>query len=558
MNREIKGQAMIRGAMILAAAVFISRVIGLIYKIPINNILGDDGMAIYSGAYSVYALLLTFSAIGVPAAISKLVSERVAAGNYRDAHRVFKVALFYSTLIGLTTCVALWFGAENVSVFLTGNKALTMPLRALSPTLVVVSVIAIIRGYFQGMGNMIPSATSQVIEQIFNAVCSVALAYLLIPRGIVASATGSTMGPGIGAVVSLLFLSVIYVIGYKKLHGLAKEENESAHVKKESTRSILKQVLMLVIPILLTSSIFSLTTTIDQKMLYDKLPESITYLEEKGQLDLVPVSQKYEEGSVKVDADNITGKLIGQYMSKYVTILNLPISIILQLATAAMPAIAGAMMLKNYADLRRKVTMLLKTGMLLAAPAALGLAVFGKEIVPILFSAAPDGGELIMVGAIGVIPMAIAQLTGGMLQGMGKQRVPVRNALIACVLKVVLNSILLMVPYLHIYSVVYSTMICYCVYAYLNLRTLMKTIDLKVEWNKLFVKPIVAAILMGALAYGLFRGLCYVSPITFLWLAVSMGAAVGIYGIVLLLIGGITKDEVGSLPGGKYLARWMK
>lgn len=556
MSKEVKGQAMIKGAMILAAAVFVSRLIGLIYKIPVNNILGDDGMSIYSGAYSVYALLLTFSAIGVPAAISKLVSERIAAGSYRDAHRVFKVALLYSTLIGLTTCILLWFGAEQVSYFLKGDATLAMPLRALAPTLVIVSIIAIIRGYFQGMGNMIPSATSQVIEQLFNAVFSVMLAYLLIPKGIIASATGSTLGPGIGALASLVFLGVVYIIGYKKLHKLAKEEVLTK--EKESTGTILKQVLLLVIPILLTSSIFSVTTTIDQKMLYDQLPKSLQYLEEHDQLDLVPVSQMYEEGATQIDAKNVTEKLVGQYMSKYVTILNLPISIILQLATAAMPAIAGAMMLRDYEDLRQKVALVLKTGMLLAAPAAIGLTVFGREIVPVLFRGAPDGGELIMVGAIGIIPMGLAQLTGGMLQGMGKQRVPVRNALIACVLKIVLNCILLMIPYCHIYSVVYSTMICYCIYAYLNLRALAKAIDLQIKWRTLFVKPFLAATVMGVLAYALFRALNYLVPMTLVWLVVSIGIAVGIYGVVLIAIGGITKEEIGGLPGGRYLGKFIK
>lgn len=558
MKKEIKGQTVMKGAMILATAVFVSRLIGLIYKIPITNILGDEGMAIYSSAYSVYALLLTFSAIGIPSAISKLVSERIAAGSYRDAHRVFKVALAYSTLIGIGTSILLWFGAEQVSVLLKGDTTLAMPLRALAPTLIIVSVIAIIRGYFQGLGNMIPSATSQVIEQLFNAVFSVTLAYVLIPKGIIASATGSTLGPGIGAMASLAFLGIIYMVGYSKLHQYTKNEVVPKDKKRESSKTILKQVILLVVPILLTSSIFSITTTIDQKMLYEMLPQSVTYLEEKGELHRLPISNVEEQVANGADAKNLSDKLVGQYMSKYVTLTNLPVSLIVQLATAAMPAIAAAMMLKNYDDLRRKVYMVLKMGIMLAVPAGVGLAVFGTVIVPILFSGAPDGGELVMYGAIGIIPMGLAQLTGGMLQGMGKQRVPVRNALIACGLKILLNGILLMIPYCHIYGVIYSSIICYCFYAYLNVKELNKVIQLKISWRSMLGKPLGAATIMGVVSYGLFFCLNSWKPLPVVWVALAMTAAVGIYGISLVAIGGVTKEEVGSLPGGSILGRWMK
>ncbi|MGL4362651.1 MAG: putative polysaccharide biosynthesis protein [Cellulosilyticaceae bacterium] len=559
MKKDIEGQAVIKGAMILAGAVFISRIIGLVYKIPITNQLGDEGMSIYLGAYSVYALLLTFSAIGIPGAISKLVSERIAVGKHNEAHRVFKIAMIYTSAVGIISSMILWFGAEAISVLLKGDTTLTMPLRALAPTLIIVSIMAILRGYFQGLGNMIPSATSQVIEQLFNAVCSVTFTYLLIPKGIIVAATGGTLGPGIGATASLIFLTTIYFTSYKQRKRLRAEEIiDENNQYKEPTSSILKQVLFLVVPILLTSSIFSITTTIDQKMLYEKLPESIAYLESNDELELLPITSLPYTENKNVDLKATTDRLVGQYMSKYVTLINLPVSLILQLATAAMPAIAAAMMLKNYKDLRKKIAIVLKTGMIFAAPAALGLLVFGEQIVPILFKSAPDGGRLIVYGAIGIIPMGLAQLSGGMLQGMGYQKVPVKNALIACILKVILNGIFLMIPYFHIYSVVISTMLCYCLYAYLNLRELCKIVEFNFDWMHLIGKPLIAAVGMGISAYGIFIALNYIKVIPFVWLMVSIVLAIGIYGVLLISIGGLTQNELSSMPGGKYLKRLVR
>ncbi len=572
MNNQIKGQTVIKGAMFLAAASFISHVIGLLYKVPLTNILGDEGMAIYSSAFSIYALLLTFSAIGIPSAISKLISERIATGHIKNAQRVFKVALVYTTLIGTTTACLLWVGAEQVSLFIANNTTLTMPLRALAPTLIIVSMIAIVRGYFQGMGNMAPSAVSQVIEQVFNATFAIVLAYTLSGHGVIAAATGATFGPGIGALISLGFLIIIYGVVQRRFYKQqASQTTETIQTQtKESTRMILKQILLIVVPILLTSSVFSITTTIDQKMLYAQLPVAVNALLEEGEEARLPIHdidtliatydtrlQDTSEETLNLPT-LISQKLVGQYMGKYVTLLNLPVSLIVQLATAAIPAVAAAMMLKDYMLLRKRIYTVLSTGIMLAVPAAIGLSVFGEVIVPLLFSSAPDGGRLILYGGIGVIPMALAQLSGGMLQGMGKQRIPVKNALIACALKIIFNALFLMNPYCHIYSVIYSTTICYCIYAFLNIRALNHTINLEIKWHTLIGKPVIAASVMGVIAYSVFYLLNRWQSFTFIWLTGAIGVGVIVYFVVLLLIGGLTKEILRTIPGGNILSKWAR
>lgn len=564
MKNEIKGQSVIKGAIILAAAVFVSRLIGLIYKIPITDILGDEGMAIYMSSYTVYMLLLTFSAVGMPAAISKLVSEKIAQNAYKDAHRIFKVALFYLTLVGITSTVVLWFGAEYISALLkNGDTALAMPLRALAPTLIIVTIVAVIRGYFQGLGNMVPSAISQVVEQLFNAVFSVILAAVFIPSGIVASATGATLGPGIGALASLIFLGSIYFVTYKKIHihFKNKEEQESVmnNTPQESTIAILKKLIFLVVPILLTSSIFSFISTVDQKMLYSRLPKSVHYLEAHHQLALLPIEELKEyDYTVQMNDQQLTqtvDRLVGQYMGKYNTMINLPLSLILQITTAAMPAIAAATVLGHLEELKKKIYTVLKMGILLAVPSAVGLSVFGEVIIPMLYRKAPDGGELLLFGSMVIVPMAIAQLTGGMLQGMGRQKMPVINAMIACSTKIIVNMILLSIPSLHIYGILLSSILCYVLYAVLNIRALLQVTKQKLNWRELLFKPLVASAIMGVIAYGSYVLLNSLYPKALLWLGVAIGIGAFSYGIAILKLNVITEQDLLTMPGGQTISR---
>lgn len=195
-------KTILKGAAILAVASFISKIIGMLYKIPITNLIGDQGNALYASAYNIYILIITLTAIGMPTAISKLVSERRAVGANLEAHRVYKIALTYSSVTSIILATMLWLGAEFIAELMK-NKDLTMPLRALSPTCVIVTIMAVTRGYLQGIQDMAPTAISQIIEQIFNAIFSILLAFIFIKYGVIAAATGSTMGTGLGAVFEI-------------------------------------------------------------------------------------------------------------------------------------------------------------------------------------------------------------------------------------------------------------------------------------------------------------------------------------------------------------------
>lgn len=550
MEKNSTQQGIIKGAMILAAASFISKIIGMLYRIPVTSALGDQGMAIYSGAFNIYILLITLSAVGIPSAISKLVSERIAVGAHKDAHRVFKVALAYSTLVAALLAVGMWIGAEQISLIMKQDTTLTMPLRALAPTIIIVTIMAVMRGYFQGMNTMTPSAVSQVVEQLVNAIFSIVLAYAFVKKSIEAAATGSTLGTGLGALAGLIVMICVYYLIRTKLRSrIAK----SADYKYESNKVILQRLLVTMIPIVLSTSVFSIMTNIDQGMLYRMLPSSIEYLKDNNLLASLPVT-----GAVAMDTANIVDSLAGQYLNKYFTLVNVPVSLILSMGTAAIPAIAASMSLGDLKDIRRKTRMILKVGMLLAVPASIGMAVFAKPIMALIFQGASDGGELLAYGAISIIFITIAQLTAGILQGMGKQQIPTINATIACVVKVVFNFIFLAIPTLHIYAFIHSTTICYIIYALLNVLYLRKNLEMKFNWKNLLIKPLICAGIMGATSYALFAGLNAWMPKPNLWVVIAIPVAAGIYSIVGIITRTITVKDLENIPGGKKIINRLK
>ncbi|MEG0502274.1 MAG: polysaccharide biosynthesis C-terminal domain-containing protein, partial [Cellulosilyticaceae bacterium] len=204
-------------------------------------------------------------------------------------------------------------------------------------------------------------------------------------------------------------------------------------------------------------------------------------------------------------------------------------------------------------EVKKKTRMILKIGMLLAVPAAIGLALFGKPIMAVIFASEPDGGELLAYGAVSIIFITIAQLTAGVLQGMGRQKIPTIHAIIACVIKVIFNVILLSIPTLHIYSVIHSTTLCYMIYAFLNVLYLKRELDMKFNWKALFVKPLISAGIMGAISYGIYRLLCHWIPKEGLWLLLVIPLAAAVYGIVGLVTGTITKRDIENIPGGKKI-----
>ena len=545
-NNKQTGAHILKGAMILSIAVFISKLIGILYRIPLTGAIGDNGNGIFAPSYQVYMVMLTLSSVALPTAISKMVSERRAIGAYEDAHRVYKIAMIYSVLIGAILSIILWFGADSISTIFFNMPQAAMPMKALVPAIFLVAVMAVMRGYFQGMSSMTPTAVSQVVEQFVHAIISVVLAYMLLDRSLEAAVTGASFGTSVGALFALLVLVFVY---YLIKPSINKRRRKSRASTGESDGEILKKILVMSIPIMISSSIFSIMGLIDYSMIYKILPNTIEKMSLAGQLINLPIS----DPEVLTSQTAIVNSLAGQFSTKYTTLINLPVNLILTLVMAVIPAISAAMAKQDFKDVRRKTNMVLKIGMLFAAPSAIGLMVFGDQVIRMLYSMAPDGGKLLVYGSISIIFITIAQITTGVLQGMGKQSVPTIHAAIACGIKVIANLILLSMPSMHIYGVVHSTSICYLVYAILNVVYLVRTIHIKLNIKKLIIKPILVASVMGIISYTLFHLLVNVFGHATLMMLIVIPIAMVVYGVLGLLTRTITVKDLENVPGGSKI-----
>ena len=550
MNTTDNKQSLMKGAMILSIGVLVSRVIGLLYRVPIQKILGDEGQSLYGIAYNIYVIILTLTAMAMPGALSKLIAERRAAGAYKEAQRVFKLALTYSLCFAGILAIGLWFGADFIKETFFASQDVTMPIKALAPTVVIATVLGVLRGYFQGRGNMTPTASSQVIEQIVNVIFSVALAayFMKLTGNDEWGATGSALGTGAGAIAGFCVLVFLYL---RSRQSVRDEISESREYSEQSDGEILKQILGMMIPVIITSSIFSIVTFIDQSMISNMLPKNIEALRNSQQLASVPVAD-----AAIYSTKSIVSQLSGQLSFQYSTFMNIPVSLILQIGLASVPAIAASMAVGQLKDVKKKTKLILKVGMLIAAPSAIGMMLYAQPILRLL--SVESGGEVLSAGAIAILAIAIAQLSAGILQGMSKQRLTSINALVSCTIKVILNFVFLTIPGLNIYGFIHSTTICYIIYACLNMHFLKKHLKMKINWKKIFFKPVFCAVVMGIITFPVYKGLLLLGVSMRLVILIIMPLAAVIYFIVGLGTHTIAKNDLMALPGGSKLVRFLE
>lgn len=532
-----KGGSFIKQAAILAAASLLVRFLGFVYRLPLTNMIGDEGNAIYAGGYYIYTFLLILSSAGLPAAISKLVSERIALKQYRNAHRVFQAALVISTTLGVFFAIVMGLGAHQLAN-LIGIKDSYYSLLTLCPTLVIVAIMSVFRGYFQGMHTMVPTAISQIIEQVFNAFFSVYLAWVFlsvnVPEGmeknIPLASAGGTMGTGVGALAGLVVVIFAYCLIRPYLLWRAKRCKQPY---EESKRQLIGRVLQTAWPIIAGTAVFSITNLIDMGMVVNILQKT---------------------GFSEIEAKALYGQLSG----KFVTLTTLPVTISTAIATAALPSIAASVKLKEKKQVRRKMALTYRISMIISVPAAVGISALGPQILAMLFPNASDGGMLLTVGGISIIFLALCQTSTGILQGIGHIKVPVVGAILGAITKVILNLLLIRIPSINVLGAVLSTTGCYLVAAVFDVIMLSRRTGTRFDFMGSFLKPVIGSIAMAAGtlgSYHLFFALIGSNTIATL---LAICVAIAVYGLVMLLIKGIVEEDLQTVPGGGKLIRILK
>lgn len=533
---------------ILAMASMIVRVIGLLYRAPLTAIIGDEGNGYYGTAYNIYTIILMVSSYSMPSAISKLMAQKLAVGEYRNANRVFRCALTYGVLVGLVGSGLLFFGAR----FLVPDVAVCV-LQVFAPTVFLFGILGSMRGYFQARGSMVQTSVSQILEQLANAVVSIAAAWLLMQTAVGADPTrraqlgamGSALGTGAGVLIALLFMVFCF---RRSKEGRKAEILSDATGKEEKYRIFLRDTILVITPFMLSGVIMNLTTSLNQTIYMRML------------IDL------------KGAGEIATTTLYGIFSNKAVVISNIPISIATAVSSAIIPGISAAYARRDETGARRQVGNAIRITSIIAIPSAVGLAVLARPITMLMFPQMESlelASSLLSLLAVTVIFYSISTITNAALQSIGRMNLPLVSAGIALVVQTAVLVLLLRftdldVRALVLVSILYSVMI----FA-VNQYYLRRFLGIRQDVRRDYLQPLVCAALMGAAAKAVYYLVSMAAepvenlPKGFYFrnlaaTAAALLAAVLVYGYTMVRSGTIRRKDLLSMPKGQLLVRLME
>ncbi len=536
MGDKKKNSFYIQGS-ILAAASILTRIMGIAFRIPLTRIIGDEGIGAYSNAYEIYNLALLLSTYSIPIAVSKLVSARESKKEYINSYRVFKTAMAFAAAAGLVAALVTFFGAEFFSMSLFKSASSAIPLKYLAPTIFVFAIMGVLRGYFQGKNTMLPTAISQLLEQFFHVVVGLAAAVLFMKwyaesEFLVAyGAAGGTFGTLIGALVSLLFLGVIFFMYYPVLKRRFRKDSGA---ETEDYQTLFKLVLITILPIILNQTLYSVSGTLDSWLLN-------TVLDAKG----------YSEEARLI--------LWGRYSSKYRLLANLPLSIASAIGVAVVPNIVRAHTENNLRMLYDKTAQAVKFNMMIAIPCAFGLAVLAKPVMQVLFNDTTEMTPLLMqLGAFAIVLYAYSSTTSNVLQGLSLMRYPVLHAGIGIVIYVIVDYILLSFFEMGVYALIVGHTIFPLVVSLFNWLQIQMSTGYRQEVFRTFVMPSVCSGVMAIITYFSYQGLYVLTKSTVISLIVAIFFAVIIYFVLMILTKTLNEKELYDLPMGGRIVRLAK
>ena len=536
-NKNLKSTNFIVQGGILAMAGVIARLIGLIYRVPMQRTIGDAGMGYYSAAFQIYSLMLIISSYSLPVAVSKLIAGYTARDEYKNAKRIYNCSMLFACFTGGITCLIVFFCADFLAGLIKLPKS-AIALRILAPTLLVVAIMGVMRGFFQGNGSMVPTATSQLVEQIINAIVSVVAAKFLFDYGLGVSgllrdddyaaaygAAGGTLGTSAGALAGLICLIIVYLISKRDFNYRVRHD-ENRH--SDTFGRMLFALILTVLPVLLSTTVYNLSDILDQGI--------FNYVMDT-------------KGLSEVKAEHW-----GIFSTKYKVLTNVPVALASAVCSSMMPSLTGCIRREEYKIARRKVSLAMRFTMILSIPCAVGLAVLGKPIISTLFQGEVDiPATMLKIGSIAVVFYSMSTLSNGVLQGIDKLNIPVRNAAIALVLHVGILYFMLDVFNMGLYGVVISCVLFALIMCILNWLAIRKYLNYQQEIVRTFVIPTVSSIFMGLVAW-LSNFLISKALSSFVSLAISIALSVCVYFVLLIKLKGVKEKEIRSFPGGNLMA----
>lgn len=551
--RNRKNNFLIQGS-ILAATSLIVRIIGLVYRIPMNRIIGDDGVGIYTSTFEIYNFALILSSYSLPIAVARLVAIRRVNKEYKNSYRILICALGFAFVVGLAAMLIIFFGASFFSNMIIKGDSAELPLQVLAPTIFVFAIMGVLRGFFQGKNTMIPTAMSQLIEQVINAVVSIGAAIVLANHysasKYVASygAAGGTLGTLVGALMGLIFLVFVFMV-YRPT--LRKQMRRDKDEYRESYFTIFKLLLITVAPIILSQTVFQISGILDIGVFNHIMSsKQVTAFDQE-------VLEQFTHGQTYLEPYRNT--LLGIYGLKYKLLSNVPVAIATAISTAIITTIAAAYS-KGLKDvINNKIHAAIKFNMIVAIPSAVGMGVLASPILQLLFG---DNNRLpanlLMLGSIAIVFFALSTLSSAVLQGINRLRIPVTNSAISLGIHVVFIVLLLRYTSLSTYALVMGNVTFALVICILNWLAIEKYLGYKQEILKTFVIPAISSGFMGIVTYFTYSGIMKLVSSNALAIGVAIVVAVIVYFAFLIFLKGVEEVELRSLPKGESIIRLLK
>lgn len=533
MSKKENNNTLVKNATFLMVAALISKIIGMLYKSPLTTLIGRESFACFQFAQNAYFILLMIASFSIPQAVSKIMSERIAFKRYRDAQRVFKGALLYAVIAGGIAALVCIFGA---SILVPDNMAnARLALQMLAPTIFVSGILGVFRGYFQAYRNMLPTSISQILEQIAVATVALLASGFMVRHFANAgedtlqrwSAAGATMGTGAGVCTAFLFMLFVYRVNHKMIAKKIKNDRISVN---ESYRSIMKIILLIAAPIILSAFIYNVNGYINGVMYtsilgWKGVPNSL-------------VKQNYAE--------------YGFFM----TLINIPLTLASTAPTSMMPEVSAQYAIGDLEETKRKIDQATWIAMLISIPASVGLAVLAQPVTRLIFPSTEGvAGQLMVIGVITVILNSTSNISNGVLQAIGKANIPMINAAISLGVDIVFLALVLVFTNMGIYAVVLAMVVYALVMCVLNDRALKKYLGYKNPWRSAYFVPILASIPMGIVAVVVYKLVYVVIGSNFISLIPSIALAMVVYFVGYLVVAKPKKEDLAALPGGTRLAQ---
>lgn len=535
MKKTKKQVSFMKNVLMLMIAQVLIKILGFLYRLVIINIegFGDIGNGYYATGYQIYSLLLTLSSVGIPTVISKLVSERVAIGDHKGAHRIFRTALKTFTTIGVVMSLGLFLGADFIAKNIINVEGVRYTLMVLAPAIMFVAAGAVMRGYFAGLGTMKPTSITQTLEQFLNCLLTITFVYCTIGKDTAIMAAAGNLSSTIAIIIAFIYIVIFYRKQRKEI--LEDCKNQTVEMETKTTKQILKIIFAASIPMTIGSLVAELNATIDTLTVSNCIQTAFQGIIQGG------------KEALELKAMQLSGMV-----SKIETIVRLPLAINAAFCTALVPAIAASLARKDRETAVKRLSFSFFLTIIIILPCAVGLVVLAEPILKTIYPNYSDGASILAITSISMTFVALSYVINGGLYGLGKTHVPAIALAIGAGVKTILNIILVSNPKINILGSPISSAICQAINFAICSFYLSKYIKLDIKIIKHIIKPLISAGIMGLVAYGTHYVLIdRIGNSKATIIAILIGAI--IYGVMLIATKTLSKEDMYMIPFGTKL-----